>query len=141
MSVDMERFIEYLKAHANGPECAKTRRTIEQALYPGDGHADRNIRDLANQANTLGLPVATCNEGYFWADGWQDFEPMLSRLRHQRDAMHNRIMAVERLREKRWPITFHGHPLVYDTGQERVFLKTDETGAVSVVNPEDISNG
>jgi hypothetical protein len=98
MDIDLDTFVNYMRAHATGPKHAKTRRTIERELFAGDPHAERHVRVLANQANQAGIPIASCNEGYFYAETFEDFEPMLSRLRHQRDEMHNRILAVERLR-------------------------------------------
>lgn len=100
---DMELFVNYLRVHARGPKNAKTRRQVEVALFAAQPYAaERLVRQLANQANQQGIPVASCNEGYFYAETWADFEPMLGRLRHQRDEMHNRIMAIERLRAKQF---------------------------------------
>lgn len=100
---DISTLVEYLKKHARGPKYAKTRRQLEFLFVPDNpGVVDRLIRLVANEANQRGIPIATSQDGYFYADSYADFEPMLGRLRKQRDSMHDRIMAIERLRSKQF---------------------------------------
>lgn len=89
---------DYLKRYAFGPANAKTQKVIGMSLPELGVDCERTLRAIANQAPDHDLPIVSGNDGYYWATCFQDFEPMLSRLRHQRDAMHNRILAVERMR-------------------------------------------
>lgn len=102
---DVTTLVQYLQDHARGRQCAKTRRAIEKAIAPEApaGFAERMIRAIAHEANEQGIPVVSCDAGYFMAESFEDFEPMLARLRHQRDAMHDRVLAVERLRARIFP--------------------------------------
>ena len=97
---DYQRVIAYLQEHASGSKNAKTRRQIEPLLYVRTELAERLIRKIGALANERGVPVAAGNDGYFIAQSFEEFEPMLKRMRHQRDAMHERVQNVERLRFK-----------------------------------------
>jgi hypothetical protein len=94
---EISRFVEHLK-HWSSATRPRTARAMESEY----GWPERACREWANKSNERGEPIASGNDGYFYATAFEDFDPMLSRLRHQRDKMHERILAIERLRAKRF---------------------------------------
>ena len=95
---DYQAIVSWLMMFAVGPEHTKTRAQIEVAFAYPPGGLDRAMRRIIGIANSHGVPLASSDDGYFVATAREHFEPMLARLRHQRDTLHNRVLTIERLR-------------------------------------------
>lgn len=97
---DYNAVIDYLKINALGLKNAKRRKQLEHLVRVSPAMADRLIRKIAQMANQRGVPVASGNDGYFYAETFLEFDDGLHRMRSQRDEMHKRIQTIERLRFK-----------------------------------------
>lgn len=72
-------------------------------ISPGQPSRERKFRAVIAEAPRYGIPLVSCNDGYYIAITRSDFDRQIADLNARARQLHERIAAIEELREDAEP--------------------------------------